>query len=159
MERVNRFLRSTLAKITDSLSDWEEKLSLAHHVINNSYHKAIDSTPSKALFGFAQRREEDENLRKLMDEVRKLDDNYEQQREKIQDTAQEVNQLQEYNKMYYDKKHKKPSQYKEGDLVLVRKQAKPGENTKLLPKYKGPYQVKTVLNKNRYVITDVPTRV
>jgi len=107
------------------------------------------------LFSFAQRREEDENLRELMDEVRKLDSDFEQQRIKIQDTAQEVNrQLQEYNKMYYDKK---PAQYKTGDLVLVRKlQSKPGENTKLLPKYKGPYQIKVVLNKNRYVITDLP---
>lgn len=35
-------------------------------------------------------------------------------------------------------------------------QHKPGTNTKLAPKYKGPYQIKATLNKNRFVVTDVP---
>ena len=60
-------------------------------------------------------------------------------------------------KKQYDKRHKKNTQYKEGDLVLVRvTQFKPGTNIKLAPKYKGPYRVKAVLNKNRYAIADVP---
>jgi len=76
----------------------------------------------------------------------------------LRDSAQIVNRaVQEYNKIQYDKKHKKPTWYKEGDLVLVRiLQPKPGTNQKLLPKYKGPYQIKTVLKKNRFVVTDIP---
>jgi len=46
--------------------------------------------------------------------------------------------------------------YEEGDLVLIKVlQHKPGTNTKLAPQYKGPYRVKAVLNKNRFVITDI----
>lgn len=56
VERVNRFLKSTLAKVTDEPSAWDEKLAVAQYVINNTYHRAIDSTPSKALFGFEARR-------------------------------------------------------------------------------------------------------
>lgn len=43
------------------------------------------------------------------------------------------------------------------DFVLIRElSSKPGENKKFKMKYKGPYQVSKVLNKNRYVITDIP---
>lgn len=35
-------------------------------------------------------------------------------------------------------------------------QHKPGINTKLIPKFKGPYQIKAILNKNRFVATDIP---
>jgi hypothetical protein len=60
-------------------------------------------------------------------------------------------------KIEYDKKHKKPTLYRPGDLVMIRDMTvKPSVNQKLLPKIKGPYQVKKALNKNRYVITDVP---
>lgn len=48
-----------------------------------------------------------------------------------------------------------------GDLVLVKQlHHKPGINTKLIypyiPKFKGPYQIKTILKKNRFVLMDVP---
>ncbi|XP_011694049.1 PREDICTED: uncharacterized protein LOC105453626 [Wasmannia auropunctata] len=47
--------------------------------------------------------------------------------------------------------------FKAGDFVLVKVlQHKPGSNQKLVPKYKGPYLVKAVLKKNRFVITDIP---
>ncbi|KMQ89733.1 hypothetical protein RF55_10607 [Lasius niger] len=64
--------------------------------------------------------------------------------------------IKDYNKSYYDEKHKKPSQYKEGDYVLIRAVIKPGEDKKLKPQYKGPYIVAKVLKKNRYVIKDIP---
>jgi len=35
-------------------------------------------------------------------------------------------------------------------------QNKPGLNKKLIPKYKGLYQIKTILKKNRFVIVNIP---
>ena len=47
--------------------------------------------------------------------------------------------------------------YKEGEYVLIRDlQAKPGESRKFKANYRGPYVIAKVLNKNRYVITDIP---
>lgn len=38
--------------------------------------------------------------------------------------------------------------------MIRRLTAKPGTNQKLLPKYKGPYEIRAVLRKNRYVVAD-----
>ena len=158
VERVNRFLKSTLSKIVKDPIEWKEKIRSVQYVINNTLNKAINSTPSKALFGFEQRKIEDEHLCIAIDELRKLDSDYSKQRNDTQLSAQEVNRkLQEYNKVQFDKRHKKITKYKVGDYVLVRKlQHKVGTNTKLEPKYKGPYQVKAILKKNRFVIADIP---
>jgi len=94
----------------------------------------------------------------LIDRLTEVDTDIEKERIELRDSAMIINRsVQEYNKKQYDKKHKKPMLYKEGDLVLVRiLQYKPGINQKLLPKYKGPYQIKAVLKKNRFVVTDIP---
>lgn len=56
VERVNSFLKSTLSKVAEDPTKWKEKLNTVQYVLNNTYNKAIDSTPSKTLFGFDQRR-------------------------------------------------------------------------------------------------------
>lgn len=52
---------------------------------------------------------------------------------------------------------RKPArEYKIGDYVEIRNvQTTPGVNKKLLPKFKGPYVIRKVLDYDRYVITDV----
>lgn len=79
-------------------------------------------------------------------------------REQARDLAIEAtSKLKAYNKVYYDKRHKKPSQYNIGDYVMIRDTVvKPDEDKKLKAAYKGPYRVTKVLNKNRYVIQDIP---
>lgn len=81
-----------------------------------------------------------------------------EERLKTRDIATETtDRIKYYNKMYYDKAHIIPSWYKIGDYVLVRDlQSKAGESEKFKPNYKGPYLVSKILNKNRYVITDIP---
>ncbi|KMQ89619.1 hypothetical protein RF55_10731 [Lasius niger] len=66
-----------------------------------------------------------------------------------------TNRVKEYNKVYYDERHKKPFLYRSGDFVLIRDiTLKPGEDKK--PNYKGPYVVSKALNNNRYVVKDIP---
>ncbi|CAK9805840.1 hypothetical protein ANTPLA_LOCUS4683 [Anthophora plagiata] len=45
--------------------------------------------------------------------------------------------------------------YSIGDYVVIKNvDVTPGINKKLLPKFRGPYQISKVLDKNRYVIRD-----
>jgi hypothetical protein len=157
-ERVNRFLKSTLAKLVNSPNEWRTKLIDAQYVLNNTFHKAINTTPNKLLLGYDQRNHTDRDLQWKIKALLEIDEDLDKQRATLRDCAQEANRnLQLYNKAKYDKKHKKPTLYQPGDLVMIRNMSvKPGINQKLLPKFRGPYQVKRALNKNRYVITDVP---
>lgn len=129
-ERVNRFLKSTLAKMNDNATDWKNMLGSVQFVINNTLHKSINTTPSKILLGYDQRQKSDNELRELIDRLTQLDIDFERERTESRNAAQIVNRaVQEYNKKKYDKRHKKPTRYKEGDLVLVRiLQHKPGIN-------------------------------
>jgi len=128
-------------------------------VINNTYHKAIKSTPSKLLFGYDQHCcHADSKLVKFLNNLANIELNSDEQRENERKIAKEAtDKLRNYNKAYYDKRHKVPSIYNLGDYVLIRDTfVKPGENKKLKPSYKGPYMIAKKLNNNRYVIQDIP---
>jgi len=161
VERINRFLKSSLKKIISENDFWSEKLPELQYIINNTHHTAIKSTPSMLMFGFEKRNHSDSKLLTYLNDLVKFafsQPDREIVRDKNRDIAIETsNKLKEYNKAYYDKRHKKPSKYQEGNHVLVRDTAlKPGEDRKFKTSYRGPYLVAKTLNNNRYVITDIP---
>lgn len=158
VERINRFLKSSLKKVVDEPQLWSSKIDLIQYVINNTYHSSLKSTPSKLLFGYDQRGHSDANLVTVLNKVAKIELDCEKERDISRKLAEEVsNKIRDYNKIYYDKKHRKPTQYNVGDYVLIRDTVlKPGEDKKLKSNYKGPYQVTKALNNNRYVIQDIP---
>lgn len=158
IERVNRYLKSSLTKAINTIENWEEQLNSVQYAINNTYNSAISTSPSKLLLGYDQRNHGDKNLRKYIDNLLQIDNNLSEQREEARTIASQATaKLREYNKTYYDKHHKKPTKYKAGDLVLIKDlQSKTGISKKLKPNYKGPYVIAKVLNKNRYVVKDIP---
>lgn len=65
--------------------------------------------------------------------------------------------MRSYNKVYYNKQHKTPTKYKPRVCVLIRDSTvHPDEDRKLKTAYKGVYQIAKTLDKNRYVVTDIP---
>ncbi|XP_067212257.1 uncharacterized protein [Linepithema humile] len=158
VERVNRFIKSSLAKLVKLPDEWKEKLQTLQYVINNTFHTALRCSPSKILFGFDQRGHIDKQLRNELEKQANDSLSFDQQRDNTREVAVRTNErLKEYNKLYYDRQHKKPTVYTEGQYVLIRDlHQKVGINNKLKSNYKGPYVVKKILNKNRYVVTDIP---
>jgi len=157
VERINRFIKSSLRKLIDSPETWSTCVPTIQYVINNTFHSSLKSTPAKLLFGTDKKEHCDSTLINFLNDLAKVELNFEQDRNVVRNIALEATKrIKQYNKEYYDERHKKPSQYKQGDYVLIRDSVKPHEDRKLKPLYKGPYLVAKALSKNRYVIQDIP---
>ncbi|XP_026467877.1 uncharacterized protein LOC113371470 [Ctenocephalides felis] len=151
VERANRTIVPMLAKYTEHLSGWDAVLYKVEYALNNAVCKSTGETPSILLFGVTQRGEVKDEVRDYLlqnesydkDEIRKQ-------------AAQTIERGQDYNKRYHDKRSKEAEKYKIGDMVMITNvDTTIGVNKKLLPKYKGPYLVKKVLDHDRYAIGDV----
>lgn len=158
VERMNRFLKTSLTKMVNEPQGWKNQLATIQYVFNNTNNSSIKATPSKMLLGFDQRNHNDAAIKQIVDELAVVDKEFECERQAKRDiTLEAVEKIQQYNKTVYDRRHKKPTKYNEGDYVMLRKlQAKPGTSRKLRPQYRGPYIIKKVLRNNRYVVHDVP---
>jgi len=156
VERVNRFLKNSLIRIVDSPEEWEHRLGHLQYILNNTHHAVIKTSPSKLLLGYHQRNHEDFDLSRLVKTLADVES--ELSREDLREKARQSTDLvRNYNKEYKDARRKSPSTYNEGDFVLIRdSRIKPGENSKLKSRYKGPYQIKKILGNNRYVVVDIP---
>lgn len=144
VKRVNRFIKSSLMKLAETPKEWKRHIGTVQYVINNTFHSGLKSTPSKILLGYDQRNHTDKGLKDLVDNLLQIECDILKTRETHRDAAKEATELlRNYNNV--------------GDYVLIRNlQGKPGENKKLKLNYKGPYMVAKVLDKNRYVIQDIP---
>ncbi|XP_076676638.1 uncharacterized protein LOC143373320 [Andrena cerasifolii] len=158
VEKVNRFLRSTLAKTAEAPNAWYQALERTQYVLNNTFHNSINSTPSELLLGYKQRGAADTALDNYFKALAEVDKDIHSDREEARQLAIETDEkTRAYNKTQYDSRQKVPTKYNKDDLVMMKSHGNaPGENQKLLPEFKGPYIVKDVLGLNCYVITDVP---
>lgn len=80
-------------------------------------HSSVKSTPSKLLLGYDQHDHADKNLKKHIDSWLEINVSFSEQRDKARKMAIQANdKLKNYNKSYFDKRHRKPTQYKQGSL-------------------------------------------
>ncbi|GFW47554.1 uncharacterized protein TNCV_3177181 [Trichonephila clavipes] len=79
-----------------------------------------------------------------------------EQREFLRNDAKKKNieTLQSENRKTYNRRRKKASLYKEGDLVVIQR-TQFGAGLKLRPKFLGPYKVTKVNYKDRYEVEKV----
>lgn len=152
IERVNRDLTPMLSKLSVSKDKWSKHLLEVEFSINNSFCRSIGTSPSKLLFGV--------NQRDLYDGVRTYFENSLEKSEPnvdLRNNAEKINiKTQNYNKKYYDRKHKPAVQYNLGDFVMIRNyDVTTGVNKKLIPQFKGPYEIKQILGNDRYLIGDI----
>lgn len=144
-----------MAKMCDAPSKWDRVLLGLEYSINNTICRATGETPARLLFGVEQRGSTGDVLRDLVRDRQDADEERDLSRLR-EDAAIAIKRDQEENAARYNLRRKPARKYKTGDYVDIRNvEATAGINRKLLPKFKGPYVVKKVLDNDRYVITDV----
>ncbi|KAL0117611.1 hypothetical protein PUN28_008779 [Cardiocondyla obscurior] len=156
VERVNRVIGPMIGKLinNDEKLYWYKIIWDIEFALNNTIHKTTRETPSKLLFGVEQKG-------KIIDAIREylnlnLADNDRDLQLMRARAADRIMRSQKYNKEYFDKKRKPAKKYEVGDYVMIKNiETTPGTSHKIIPKYKGPYEVCRVLRNNRYVIKDV----
>lgn len=150
IERINRDLTPMLSKLTKLGGNWDEILPEVEFAMNNTYCRAISDSPARLLFGVNQRDKNDVMRYYLHTESER---NLNQLRT---DASASIEKTQEYNRTYYNDKHKLPVKYEVGDFVMIKNvDVTPGIQKKLLPKFKGPYEVKKRLDNDRYLVGDI----
>lgn len=152
-ERINRLLIPIITKTTISNNTWNETLQSAEYAINNTVNRSTNSTPSKLLFGINQNNKSCDRIREMLETLSAEERDFPTIRQQASDA---IKVLQDENSEAYNRKRKPPNQYAEGDYVMIRNiDNTPGINKKLIPKYKGPYVIKTVLDHDRYIVSDI----
>lgn len=154
VERYNRTAIPLISKLVETRNvEWDTALIDAEFLLNNTLNRSIGDIPSRLLFGVVQKRYVSDDLTKFVDDLNMTDE-----RDLIEireNASQATKKLQEYNKELYDKRCKVRTHYHEGDLVSIRSVKQVAVRGKLQPKFKGPYVVQKVLDRNRYVISDL----
>lgn len=159
VERYNRTILSSLGAMTHGKGPevWDDYVQEIQLGINTSVHDVTKKTPTELLFGRKASSTSQGILNEVMDDIgsgvsdKSLDEVRKEAAELIQ-----ANQI--ANKSRFDSRRKKPTSYKEGDLVRIIKAAPSGtgQSKKLEPKCQGPYKIKKVLPHDRYVVVDTP---
>ncbi|CAK9829692.1 Retrovirus-related Pol polyprotein from transposon 17.6 [Anthophora retusa] len=142
-----------LAKLAETPGKWDHVVGSVEYALNNTVCRSMGKCPSELLFGMNQNGTMSDNLRTALnahyDDVRDLP-------AARQVAAEEITKCQLANQRAYNKKHKRPTAYQVGDYVVIRNtDTTPGVNKKLIPKFKGPYTIKKILDRGRYIVTDV----
>jgi len=156
VERVNRVLVPMLGKIVNKEEgkQWYKLLYEVEYAVNNTKNRSTGKTPSRLLFGIDQRGPINDEIKEYVNEnvnVKPRDLNEIRNR-----AAEKVTAAQKYNETYFNKRHKEPINYKEGDYIMFRNfDSTAGISKKLIPQFKGPYTIKKVLRNHRYVISDI----
>lgn len=155
-ERINETVLESLRCLSvndDSEEMWDTHLKKVQFGINSNVNKSTGETPLKVLIGIDSASWSESKLLHAIKENPKQT-NLSELRNKVSD---KISHAQSKAKESFDKKRKKQVPFKTNDLVMVRKTSftNTGTSKKLLPVFKGPFRVTTVLPNDRYVVEDL----
>lgn len=154
VERINRILITLLSKLSaPHPGDWYKYLDHCQKFLNATVSRSIGMTPFKAMFGVNMRLKDDKPLKEMLE--REWNDIFNEHRCETRDRARkEIQQVQQENRISFNKKRKDAQRYAYGTLVAI-KRTQQGPGLKLCAKYFGPYRINKVLRNDRYVVEKV----
>lgn len=154
-ERVNWIITPLIAKLSDRETgkQWYKRLGEIEYSLNNTINKSTGKSPSQLIFGMDQRGVYPDHIKEFVESninqvTRDLDGARSQSMYRMSQQKQ---------KYYFDKRHKPPRSYSVGDMVMIRNfDSTPGVSKKLIPQFRGPYEIKKILGNDRYLLADLP---
>lgn len=154
-ERFNKTILDCMKTMGADLDEdsWDECITSLQQAINSTVHRTTKAVPSEVMFGYRLHTnsdslgpEPDLDIEHSVDvtELRKSVDRH------IKTDA-------ESQKERFDHHRIKAKKYDVGELVLVKiqSQSNDGRSKKLMPVYKGPFQIKKYLGQDRYEVCDM----
>lgn len=151
VERFNHYytlycILLMIAKLADERNTpWYNVLKDIEFACNNTVSKATNECPSKLLFGVLQRGSSIDGLRDALEanEQIKVTRDVLRLRERAN---KQIEKQQNANKRHFDQRHKTTRKYRIDDKVMIRTfDNSSGVSTKMIPKFKGPYQIDRIL--------------
>ncbi|GFX45647.1 retrovirus-related Pol polyprotein from transposon 17.6 [Trichonephila clavipes] len=154
VERIHRTLIPVLTKLSlDDSTKWYKYVDRLQRILNSTISRRTKWTPFELLVGIKMRNKEDILIKDLLPE--EMANELLEQREFLRNDAKKnIETLQSENRKTYNRRRKKASLYKEGDLVVIQR-TQFGAGLKLRPKFLGPYKVRKVNSKDRYEVEKV----
>ncbi|GFW67761.1 retrovirus-related Pol polyprotein from transposon gypsy [Trichonephila clavipes] len=154
VERIHRTLIPVLTKLSlDDSTKWYKYVDRLQRILNSTISRSTKWTPFELLVGIKMRNKEDILIKDLL--LEEMAKELLEQREFLRNDAKKnIKTLQSENRKTYNRRRKKASLYKEGDLVAIQR-TQFGAGLKLRPKFLGPYKVTKVNSKDRYEVEKV----
>ncbi|GFU90852.1 hypothetical protein TNCV_4921851 [Trichonephila clavipes] len=152
VERIHRTLIPVLTKLSlDDSTKWYKYVDRLQRILNSTISHSTKWTPFELLVGIKMRNKEDILIKDLL--LEEMAKELLEQREFLRNDAKKnIETLQSENRKTYNRRRKKASLYKEGDLVAIQR-TQFGAGLKLRPKFLGPsYKVTKVNSKDRYEV-------
>ncbi|GFU82871.1 retrovirus-related Pol polyprotein from transposon gypsy [Trichonephila clavipes] len=154
VERIHRTLIPVLTKLSlDDSTKWYKYVDRLQRILNSTISRSTKWTPFELLVGIKMRNKEDILIKDLL--LEEMAKELLEQREFLRNDAKKnIESLQPENRKTYNRRRKKASLYKEGDLVAIQR-TQFGAGLKLRTKFLGPYKVTKVNSKDRYEVEKV----
>ncbi|GFX00525.1 retrovirus-related Pol polyprotein from transposon 17.6 [Trichonephila clavipes] len=151
VERIHGTLIPVLTKLSlDDSTKWYKYVDRLQRILNSTISRSTKWTPFELVVGIKMRNKEDIIIKDLL--LEEMAKELLEQREFLRtDAKKNIETLQSENRKTYNRRRKKASLYKEGDLVAIQR-TQFGAGLKLRPKFLGPYKVTKVDSKDRYEV-------
>lgn len=152
IERYNRTILNSLSAMNHNLDekDWDLNVPKLQWSLNNTLNKGIGKSPAEVVFG-QRTAGSSENIIKAALEPQ--ENNLEEIRRSVEENIQET---QKKMKESFDSKRAPTKIFKGGDLVMIpNHNPEKGKSKKLAPKFRGPFKITAVLDKDRYEVSNI----
>lgn len=142
VERIMRTLKGMLTAVETSDRSWQDAIEDVQLSLNCTMNRVTKSSPLELMIGRVAR-----PLGLLITNSEEIEVNLSHVREQA---ALGITKNAEYDKDRFDKTKAKLKRFEVGDFVLIANEER--NQTKLDPKFKGPYKILELLDGDRYLL-------